>query len=65
MVKAGMGVLAPRCRMCLCATFVQRAPYSLVDPCMQGVPVLGRLVTPKPRTITGMPMPEAQRRRIA
>ena len=65
MVKAGMGVLVPRCRMCLCATFVQRAPYSLVNPCKQGVTVLERLVTPKPGTIAGRPMPEAKRRRMA
>ena len=64
MVKAGLGGLVPRCQMGLCTTFVQRAPYSLVDPCMQGVPVLGRLVTPQPRTIAGRPMPEAQQRRM-
>ena len=65
MVKAGIGVLVPRCRMYLCATFVQRAPYSLIDPCRQGLPALERLVTPKPGTIAGRPMPEAKQRRMA
>jgi hypothetical protein len=63
-VTAGRGVLVPRCLMCLPATPVQRAPYSLIDHVMHGVPVRERLVTPKPRTSARMPMPEAKRRRM-
>ncbi len=65
MVKVSLGGLVPRYRMYLRVSPVQRAPYSLIDPGRQGVPVLERLVIPKPGTIAGMPMPEAKRRRMA